>query len=118
MKLLVLLCLMFSIIFIAGCSTRLGDFTVISSKNIDLSNFSTQAESGSERVRGVDKSQIIICFPTKIPNIKDAIDIALEENNAYMLTDAVIKYEWFYIPYIYGEEKYIAEGHPVLRPNN
>ena len=118
MKLRILLCLVFSIIFITGCSTRLGDFTVISSKNVDLSNFSTQAESGSERVRGVDKGQIIILFPTKHPNIKDAIDIALEENNAYMLSDTVLKYEWFYIPYIYGEEKYIAEGHPVLRKNN
>jgi hypothetical protein len=118
MKFYLLLCLMFSVIFITGCSTRLGDFTVISSKNVDLSNFSTQVGLGSTRVRGEDEGHIIIIFRTKVPTIKDAIDVALDENNAYMLSDAVLKHESFTIPLIYGSRKYVVEGHPVLRKNN
>ncbi len=98
-----------------GCSDRLGDFTVLSTKNVDLSNFSTQTEKGVDRVRGEDVAHIIICFPNKVPTFKEAVDISLENNNAYMLSDAVLKYEWFWIPYIYGQEKFVAEGIPVKK---
>jgi len=27
-----------------------------------------------------------------------------------MLTDAVLYYEWFYFPYIYGYDKYVVMG--------
>jgi hypothetical protein len=47
--------------------------------------------------------------------VKDAIDAALDENNAYMLTNANLRYDWFIVPYIYGQAKYVAEGQPVLR---
>jgi len=103
------------LLFITGCSQRLGDFTVLSTKNVDLSNFSTQTEKGVDRVRGEDVGHIIICFSNKVPTFKEAVDISLENNNAYMLSDAVLKYEWFYIPYIYGQEKFIAEGIPVKK---
>jgi len=105
---LILLCL-------SGCSQRLGDFTVLSTKNVDLSNFSTLQEKNTDRVRGEDVAHIIICFPNKVPTFKEAVDISLENNNAYMLSDAVLKYEWFWIPYIYGQEKFVAEGIPVKK---
>jgi len=114
MKMVTLL-LLAGVLLAGGCSQRLGDFTVLSTKNVDLSNFSTQTAKGLDRVRGEDVGHIIICFPNKIPTFKEAVDIALEENNAYMLSDAVLKYELFYIPYIYGQEKFIAEGVPVKK---
>lgn len=117
MKTTWVLCLICCILCISGCSQRLGDFTVLSTKNVDLSNFSTQTETGTDRVKGEDVSHIIIIFPNKIPNLKEAIDVAIEENNSYMLSEAVIKYEYFIVPYIYGQTKYVVEGHPVRRSN-
>lgn len=107
--------LLIGVIFANGCSERLGSFTVLSTKNIDLSNFSTQTEMGLDRVRGEDVSHIVFVCPNKIPSFKEAVDIALEENDSYMLSDAVLKYEWFYIPLIYGQEKFVAEGIPVKK---
>jgi len=101
------------VVFVSGCSKRLGDFTLLTTKNIDLSSFSTCTDDGKERVNGEDASHIIVVFPTKVPNFKDAVDNAIEASNSYMLSDAVVRYTWFYIPLIYGQEKFIVEGHPV-----
>jgi len=109
------LLLLAGVLLAGGCSQRLGDFTVLSTKNVDLSNFSTQTAKGLDRVRGEDVGHIIICFPNKIPTFKEAIDIALEENNAYMLSDAVVRYDYFIVPYIYGQMKFVAEGVPVKK---
>lgn len=117
MKRLLLGCLLCGVILLSGCSQKLGDFTLLTTQNVDLSNFSTYETTNSQKVRGEDCSHIIVVFPNKIPNFKDAVDTALEENNAYMLSEASLRYEWFYIPYIYGQEKFIAEGRPVLRTN-
>ncbi|MHC5185078.1 MAG: hypothetical protein ACYSPI_12515 [Planctomycetota bacterium] len=118
MKFHLLLCLTMPIIFITGCSTKLGDFTAISSKNVDLSNFSTQVGTGSKRVKGVDEGNVIFIFRNKFPNIEDAIDDALDKNNAYMLSDAVLRSETFCIPLIYTSNKFVVEGHPVSRESN
>ncbi len=101
----------------SGCSQKLGDFTVLTTKNVDLSNFSTYTPTERQEVRGEDVCHIVVCFPNKPygPNFKDAVDIALEENNAYMLANAVLRYDFFYIPLIYGQEKFTVEGEPVLR---
>lgn len=107
--------LLIGVLFASGCSERLGDFTVLSTKNVDLSNFNTQTDKGLDRVRGEDTAHIVCVWPNKVPSFKEAVDIALEENDSYMLSDAVLKYEWFYIPLIYGQEKFVAEGIPVKK---
>jgi hypothetical protein len=107
--------LLIGVLFASGCSQRLGDFTVLSTKNVDLSNFSTLQEKNTDRVRGEDVAHIVFIYSNKVPTFKEAIDIALDENSSYMLSDAVLKYEWFYIPLIYGQEKFVAEGIPVKK---
>jgi hypothetical protein len=117
MKLVLGLCL--CCLFTCGgcCSQRLGDFTVLTTKNINLSNFSTKdnLSAGTERVSGSDVSHMICVFPTKVPNFKDAIDDAIEQGNCDLLSEAVIRYEFFYIPLIYGQEKFVVEGCPVAK---
>jgi hypothetical protein len=103
------------LLVLTGCSTRLGDFTVLTTKNVDLSSFSTQDSKGLDRVRGEDVMHVIILFPNKNISPKEAVDAALDSNNAYMLSDAVLRYDYFIVPYIYGQAKYIAEGVPVKR---
>jgi len=100
---------------LCGCRSRLGDFTVITTKNIDLTNFSTHSNLEREPVSGIDEKHIICIFPTGIPNIEEAIDKALAKGKGYILVDASISEEWFYFPYIYGYMKYEVKGTPVSR---
>jgi len=103
-------------VFSAGCTTNLGDFTVLTSKNVNLSDFSTsQAEESSEKVVGKHEVHIICFVPTGQPSLKEALDRALESKNAYMLTNARIENFFFYIPYIYGQARFTVEGRPVVR---
>ena len=97
-----------------GCTTRLGDFTVLSTKNIDLTNFSTEGAEKAPPVVGVD-SKIIVILPGAPPNVKEAVDRALEGNNAQMLTNAVIYYRYWYVPYICGEWAFEVKGNAVRR---
>jgi hypothetical protein len=100
----------------SGCSSRLGDFTVLLSKNVNLADFSTVSGTGGERVRGEDVMTIVLFVNNKPmgPNMKEAVDSALEGGNAYMLSDAVLKYEYFYAV-VFAQGKYVVEGHPAKR---
>jgi hypothetical protein len=101
------------ITFLSGCTTRLTDFTVISTKNVDFTQLS-RARRGATRVRGDDVAHIIIIFPTKIPNLKEAIDRTIESSpGAVGLVDGVVYQRVFYIPYIYGQTAYVVEGTPL-----
>ena len=102
---------MFTLFFLAwGCSSRVGDFTVISTKNTELGQkYARTALDGSKAV-GIDSKPIIVIIPFGTPNIKEAVDKALEKAGAQVLTDVVVYYDYYYIPYIYGEMKYRVEG--------
>ncbi|MBN2316689.1 MAG: hypothetical protein JXM79_22365 [Sedimentisphaerales bacterium] len=102
-------------VLLGGCKSRLGDFTLITTKNIDLKNFNTHEDIEAEQVVGEDLKHIIFIFPTGVPHIKEAVDNALEKGNAYMLVDAALYHEGFYFPYIYGYSKYVVKGTPVKR---
>jgi hypothetical protein len=108
--------LVFCTIFLSGCATRLVDFTVISTKNIDLAR-GADFTRGPVRVKGEDKVSIIIIIPTGNPNIKTAIDKAIESvPGAVALLDGVLTAKGWYIPYIYGESSYVVEGTPLIDP--
>lgn len=99
-----------------SCVTRLGSFTVISTKNIDWSR-AGEFKRGS-RVDGQDLAHIIILFPTKFMiNIETAVDKAIEKvPGAVALVDVVLKDKRFYIPYIYGQLAFIVEGTALIDP--
>ena len=97
-----------------GCVTRLGDFTIISTKNIDLTR-GADFKRGQSRIQGEDSIFIIIFIPTGVPNMKTAIDKAIESvPGAVALLDAVLsaKVWWF----IVGQEGYLVEGTPLIDP--
>lgn len=116
MKKVTALMIIFSFLVLIGCATRLADFTIISTKNIDLSR-GADFKRGSSRVQGEDKISIIIFIPTGTPNIKQAIDNAIQSvPGAVALLDGVITYKFWWIPYIFGETTYIVEGTPLIDP--
>jgi hypothetical protein len=93
-----------------GCATR-SDMTAISSKNVNLQNLSLDPSESKGRTSGEDCTHIISFIPTGgPPTIDEAIDRALEARGANILTDAVVEWSYFYIPYIYGRSCWHAEG--------
>lgn len=109
------LLLLLSIIF-TGCSHRITDFTIISTKNVDLSKASTFTR-GKTRNEGVDKAHIILWIPFGRPNLKEAIDKSIEMTpGAVALVDGVVYSKaWWAI--LYGQTKVIVEGTPLIDPS-
>jgi len=110
------LLLLASALLMTGCTHNIGDFTVISTKNVDFSVI-----AGSRRgaqVEGDDIMHVIIFFPTSgAPNLKTAIDRAIESvPGAIALVDARLRFRSFYIPYIYGQDAFLAEGRALVNP--
>ena len=63
------------------------------------------------RSNGEDCQNIIFFIPTGgPPNLKEALDKALELKKANLLLDAVVRWNSFYIPLIYGQTCWKVEG--------
>jgi len=103
-------------LLLASCTTRLVDFTIISTKNLDLSK-GASFERGRSRVEGIDKVYIIVLIPTGTPNMKEALDRAIESvPGAVALLDGVLTQKFWYIPYIFGQSAFLVEGTPLIDP--
>ena len=96
-----------------GCTQRVGDFTFLSSKNLDLSNLDMEASANAPIVEGKDNKPIIIIFPTGIPNLKEATDRAIESGRGTALSNATIYYTFWYVPYIVGNAEFKVRGKVV-----
>lgn len=97
-----------------GCTTRIGDFTVASTKNMDIKKSLHRTEDKVRNV-GVDKKHFIVFIPTGIPDMKEAMDDAIEKSpGAVGLSNVTMKYRYWVIPLIYGQFWYEAEGNPVF----
>jgi len=99
---------------LGSCTNRILDFTLVSTKNVDMSKASS-FERGRNRVTGTDFAHIIIFIPTGSISIKEAVDQAIESTpGCVALLDGVIYTKFFYIPYIYGKSTAIIEGTPLI----
>lgn len=108
--------IVFCVAVLSGCVTRLADFTLISTKNVDLTRGASFKRAQS-RVTGEDSVSIIIIIPTGVPNMKTAIDKAIESvPGAIALLDGVLSQKIWYIPYIFGKSSFVVEGTPLIDP--
>lgn len=102
-----------SSIILSGCTQRLIDFTIVSSKNIDLSRSSELIKINS-RVYGRDTVPIIL-FPLGFPNAKAAMDEAIQQiPGCVALLDGVLRHEFFNIGL--GFIRYEIEGTCLIDP--
>jgi len=109
MKKCYLYLLLFGIV-VSGCATQ-SNFTALSSKNVNLSNIQIDRAKSKGRSSGEDCMHIIILFPTGgPPTLDEALDNALEPKRANILLDAIVEHNFFYIPYIYGQECWKVKG--------
>jgi hypothetical protein len=99
----------------AGCTTRLVDFTMISTKNVDWSRADEFKRTGG-RVVGEDIARMIVVIPTGMPNMKEAIDRAIESvPGGVALVDGVVSSKFWTI-LIYAEQSFVVEGTPLVDP--
>jgi hypothetical protein len=96
-----------------GCVTQ-SDFTVLSTKNVNLSNFSTDAVPGAPKATGVDSKWIIVGVPLGYANIKEAADRAEESANADALVNVRLKFT-YWDALVVGQTKAEVSGNPVAR---
>ncbi len=96
-----------SFFILSGCTIRVVDFTVISTKNVKVPSVS----KGS-RVTGEDCIPVIF-VPLGIPNMKEAIDRAIESAGPEYdaLVDGVV-YRHNY-SFIFGQVCIAVEGTPI-----
>lgn len=112
-KRVIALSLSFVIAFLAasGCSTRLVDFTIISTKNVAM-----RFEEGGmgPRVEGKDEVWSILGIPLGVPNLEEAIDDAIEKSGPQYdaLTDGVV-YSYFYWFLLTSVNGFKVEGTPI-----
>ncbi len=94
MNKLVIALVVASAVLASGCSNRVGDFTVASTKNINMNG--TQFTEG-KRVEASDMVAAII-VPLGSPSVKEAMDEAIEQDRcAVGLTDSVVDNGFFYL---------------------
>jgi hypothetical protein len=109
--------IVFASIILTSCSQNLFNFTLVSTKNIELEKLSSLKKS-SERTTGQDKSSIIIIIPTRQVKIDQAISNTIDGiPGCVALLDGVVYSKIWYIPYIYGEQRIVIEATPLIDPS-
>ncbi len=97
---------------LSGCVQRLTPFTIISSKNIDLSRIPEFTRG--PRVEGSYSGPIILFIPG-IPNVEEAMDAAIEGVPGCVgLIDGVVDHEYFNS--MFGYFKYTVKGTCLIDP--
>jgi hypothetical protein len=87
------------LLLLTGCATnRFADFTVVSTRNVDLTQLTPEAIEAGVKAEGQD-----LTF-WSAPNMETAIDNALENGKGNLLLDAVVSFRsgW--------KSGYIVEG--------
>ena len=104
-------------VLMSGCSQQMFDFTIMSTRNIELSKLSALQRS-NQRVEGEDKAHFIIVIPTKIIRIDQAVDRTIAATpGCVALLDGTVYHKSWWIPYIYAQERYVVEATPLIDPN-
>ena len=110
----IVLCSAAILIALSSCTHRLTDFTVISTKNMPIgSGQPSNIVKADKRVVGKDGKLMILGIPLGTPNLKQAIDNAIESYpGASGLADGVVKSTgWFAL--LVGKTGYKVEGTPI-----
>jgi hypothetical protein len=94
------------LISLGGCATRLGDFTVLSTKNVDVTGLKP-----GDRFSGEDcVGYLFAMIPLGDVNWKNAMDQALERGKGDVMVDVVLTAKGWMIPYIFGQQCIEIEG--------
>jgi hypothetical protein len=90
------------LLMLSSCVTRIADLTLVSTKNIDLSDTQLDARKG-QRQTGEDCRFFLLGFiPFGLPDLKEAVDEALEKGKGNIMVDEVteVKDTWVVLGHI------------------
>ncbi len=103
-------------LFVSGCTRRIGSATILSTKNIDFAKFASFKKT-KERVTGKDAARLICLIPIKADaNLKEAIDKAIEKVPGGIALYDVVMYQTNIFALIYIENSYSIEGTVITDP--
>ncbi|MCK4607012.1 MAG: hypothetical protein KAU35_06935 [candidate division Zixibacteria bacterium] len=111
LKVAVVFILIVAIVNLSGCTRRVLDFTIVSSKNVTMK----LADDGKgDRVVGTDYVWWLLSIPLGTPNLKEAVDRAIESAGPDYdaLIDGVIYSQgyWFVVT---AKTGFKVEGTPI-----
>lgn len=89
-----------------GCSQRIGDFTLLSTKNVEIGGKYKKLDG---RFTGEDAKGVFIGIPLGTPNLKTAVDNCIESGKGDLITDAVLDGSYWSV-IIWGQQKYTVTG--------
>jgi hypothetical protein len=100
-----------SLLLAAGCSQRIGDFTLISTKNVDIGG---KYKKLNERYKADDTKGMILGIPLGVPSLKTAVDNCIEAGKGDLLTNAVLESS-FWTVIVWGQVSYSVAGDVWVR---
>ena len=110
-----IIALMIGCIGLSGCSIRMLDLTVGSSKNFDINSGDLQK---GKRVVGEDSAPVFLFIPFGVPNMKEAVDNAIEQERcAVGLSDVVVTQNNHTLMMLVGTLGYEVEGNLIIDAN-
>ncbi len=95
-----------AVLLFSGCSERIGDFTLISTKNVEIGGKYILVEG---IFKGEDSKGDIIGIPLGFPSVKTAVDRCIEAGKGELLSNAVIENS-YWSAIIWGERKFTVTG--------
>jgi hypothetical protein len=99
------------LIALQGCTQRIGDFTLMSTKNVEIGG---KYKKLDQRFEGIDSKAMILGIPLGVPDLKQAVDNCIEAGNGELITNAVVENK-FWTAIVYGEVKYVVKGDVWVR---
>ena len=104
------------IILNVGCSIRLADLTVTSTRNVSLNRVDLDSLPQTKGIVGKDTKFRFLFIPFGFPHLEDAIDDALDKGDGDVMIDAVLhsKGWWFII----GQDSLEVKGTVVKTRGN
>ena len=101
-----------------GCSRRLADLSMISTKSVELDMVDIDKLPQTRNVIGKDEVFMFLFFPIpfRAPHLENAVDDALEKGGGDLLVDSVISHKmwWFFI----GQQAIEIKGTVVKTRHN
>ncbi len=91
---------------LVGCSQRIGDFTLMSTKNVDIGGKYKKIDG---RFKGEDSKGVFLGIPLGVPNLKTAVDNCIEAGKGDLITNAVLDGSYWSV-IIWGQQTYTVTG--------
>jgi len=108
----VTVCLMLQFLLLTGCTYRLADMTVLSTRNVTLNKVDLDTLPQVRGIKGIDSKFTFLFIPLGFPHLENAVDDALEKGGGDVMTDVTIQTEvWTML--IFGQNSISVKGNVV-----